>query len=914
MNNSLPPTTSALPADAVPAGLTRLGHYELLDCIGRGGMGLVYRARDTRLDRQVAIKCLRTELFEAHYVERFKREALLLAKLNHPNIVQIYDFIEAPDQLALVMELVEGQNLQLHLREHIVPFSQRMRWLTEIAQGLAVAHDAGIIHRDLKAENILINQRKVAKITDLGIAKSQDFNATLTDHIAGSYCSMSPEQAMGEAIDFKSDLFSFGILAYQLLCGAHPFGDTNNKLQLMQRIISHPPIAPGKHNPDLPAEINDLLGQLLSKDPTKRPDNTHWVAAQLETLSHLQPANDFVSDDTQVLIPNGDAANQSNVKNTGIHSAVRTQDHPTFETRFVAINAAPKKSHWLPIKNYLFENKISVGFGLFSVLILAAVVIWQLQPKPPKYIAVIPPKLTSEGMQESQQELVKGTVYDAIQQSVIQLDGYYLIPSSEIADVNGDNETVRRATAADELITAKIQCKIESCTITLVRLAPENELAESRLRVEDTKTIDILTDNYLSMAEIITANIGGFYTNNKIHTTTFQSDEDYLKIITISADYRKNGASEAALFQLDQISSEAKKTLALQSLYREITLDLYHQKSNSLYLQKLERLLDSYPNKTTDIGYLTNLYYLQVALNQGNETVTEKMLANLNAGSAFLHELRAYKLLRGKNFEAAIVQYKKSLSSKVTANNLFYVASAYWQIGDTNSAKDYLAKTTSLSPHHYEAHSLYGIIWLTEGNIQNAIDSFQIVIEKNPDDAYNLGNLGLSYLLNKEYKLATKTFEKAIQLSPENPPLLLNRADAEQLSGNIANAELLYKKACKLAERDMASSENLQLLAQAQAHLGNYSSALTHLKNLERRDPSGIGTIYSAAVVNTLASNNVSALLSIENSLTAGINIKWFTFPWFDRLCKVEEFGLLMEKYGEANRCLSNNLMDGEEG
>lgn len=375
MNNSLPPNT-----DAEPAELIQLGHYELHDCIGRGGMGLVYRARDTRLDRQVAIKCLRTELFEHHYVERFKREALLLAKLNHPNIVQIYDFIEAPDQLALVMELVEGQNLQLHLREHIVPFAQRMRWLTEIAQGLAIAHDAGIIHRDLKAENILINQRQVAKITDLGIAKSQDYNATLTDHVAGSYCSMSPEQAMGEAIDFKSDLFSFGILAYQLLCGAHPFGDTNNKLQLMQRIISHPPIAPGKHNPNLPPEINDLLGQLLSKDPTKRPDNTHWVAAQFEALSHLQLQNEFASDETQALIPNGSVANQSNVKHTGIKSAVKTQDHPTFETRFVAVNTAQKKSPWLSIKNYVADNKISVGFGLFSVLILASVAVWQLLP------------------------------------------------------------------------------------------------------------------------------------------------------------------------------------------------------------------------------------------------------------------------------------------------------------------------------------------------------------------------------------------------------------------------------------------------------------------------------------------------------------------------------------------------------
>lgn len=359
--------TQATP-DNNTAALPRLGHYQLLEIIGRGGMGLVYRARDTRLERDVAVKCLRTELFEAHYIERFKREALLLAKLNHPNIVQIYDLIETADQMALVMELVDGQNLQTYLREHIVPIKQRLQWLTQISEGLAIAHDTGIIHRDLKAENILINQRGQAKITDLGIAKSQDFKGTLTEHVAGSYCSMSPEQAVGDPISFKSDLFSLGILAYQLLCGAHPFGDTSNKLQTMQRIISHPPTAPQQHNPDLPAEFIDLLGQLLSKDPDKRPDNTHWVAAQFEKLKDLGWREESLTDDTQALA----------MPVAAINKPVRTQDHPTFETRFVAANKMQPYSRGQGIKHYLRENKISAGVGLFSVLIIAAVAIWQL--------------------------------------------------------------------------------------------------------------------------------------------------------------------------------------------------------------------------------------------------------------------------------------------------------------------------------------------------------------------------------------------------------------------------------------------------------------------------------------------------------------------------------------------------------
>jgi serine/threonine protein kinase/Flp pilus assembly protein TadD len=345
-----------------------LNQYEILSPLGHGGMGLVYRARDTRLQREVAIKCLRSELFEELYIERFKREAFLLAKLNHPNIVQIYDFIETPEQLALVMELVEGNNLYIHLREHIVPLSRRMQWLVEIAEGLAVAHDAGIIHRDLKPENILINKLNKAKISDLGIAKSQDINSVLTDHIAGSYCAMSPEQAVGDAIDFKSDLFSFGILAYQLLCGAHPFGDTANKLQTMQRIISQPPTPPHKYNPELAPEIVELLGQLLSKKPDNRPSNTHWVASQLERLSHLMGSNEDINNDTQALSPS----------TASHHSIIQDKADPTLDTDIANDKTTTTPAFFPAVKRLRLAPKMVIG--LLSATLFMAVSFWYLQP------------------------------------------------------------------------------------------------------------------------------------------------------------------------------------------------------------------------------------------------------------------------------------------------------------------------------------------------------------------------------------------------------------------------------------------------------------------------------------------------------------------------------------------------------
>lgn len=884
--------TQATP-DNHATGLPRLGHYHLLESIGRGGMGLVYRARDTRLERDVAVKCLRTELFEDHYIERFKREALLLAKLNHPNIVQIYDFIAAPEQVALVMELVDGQNLHTYLREHIVPISQRLQWLIQITEGLAVAHDAGIIHRDLKTENILINKRGQAKITDLGIAKSQDFNATLTDHVAGSYCSMSPEQAMGETITFKSDLFSLGILAYQLLCGAHPFGDTSNKLQTMQRIISHPPTAPQQHNPNLPGEFIDLLGQLLSKDPDKRPGNTHWVAAQFAKLRDLNWQEDLSGDDTQALaIPL-----PVNTKLT------RTQDHPTFDTRFVAVATSSKVSIWKNIKHHLVTNKIAVSSAVVSILIIAGIAIWQLQPKPPKYVAVIPPKLIAEGMQESQQELVKGAVYDAIQQQVLQMQGYHLIPGDEIKQINDTTDNLRRATAADEIITIDIQCKVETCTINISRLAPEDNKSNSRLRVVNSKPIDVLTDNYLAIADTVSLVIRNFYQQHHSEEKSVITDKEYSQLIFLKNSFIKNGASDFISDELNKMSSSTKKTLTFQSFYRELTLALFHQNRDGTYLENLKQLLEMYPNKERDLGHLINLYHLQIAQRDNTYLKTEKSLSQLIGDSALMHELLAYRLSYEKDFDGAIANYKKSLLSKETAIKLFYIANCYWQMGNTANAKSYLDRALTLSPNHFESLSLYGNIWLMEGNIQNAIDSFKKVTDMNPKDAFNFGNLGLSYLLNHEYELASQSFGKAINLVPNNPPLILNQADSFLLSNAKQQAEELYIHAIELALNEAETSENLQLLAQAYAHLGDHSNALLYLKRLERSDPSGIGTIYTSALVNTLAGNNTSAVLNTQNSLEAGMDIRWFYFPWFDHLCQITEFRELMNKKGEHQRC-----------
>lgn len=900
MNQSAPPSRE----------LTHIGHYAILDSIGRGGMGLVYLARDTRLDRLVAIKCLRSELFEPLYRERFKREALLLAKLNHPYIVQIYDFIETPEQLGLVMEFVEGQNLQRYLREQIAPFSQRMQWLTQIAQGLAVAHDAGIIHRDLKAENILINKRGEAKISDLGIAKSLDSNLTLTEHVTGSYASMSPEQALGNPLDFRSDLFSFGILAYQLLCGAHPFGDTDNKMQLLQRIISQPPTSPSKHNPDLPAEISDLLGQLLSKDPTKRPANTHWLAAQCEKLSQLVLTSSFESDNTPVLLHSGDSLKSYTTGNhtggslSGIrkHYTGSTREHATFDTRAGNLSLLQR------ICGYVKHHKTHIGASCAILLIIAGITAWQLQPKPPRYIAVLPPALTTTKMQTSQQELVKAAVYDAIQQSILQLDGYYLIPRNEIEDINAANtkegiESVQRATAADELISTDIKCEIEACTITLSRITPDGKMQNSRLRVTDTKTIDVLTDNYLSVAATTQNNIGRIYSKNIDNSLDTIAENDYATFLRTGNAFRDKGATSDLLNTLDNLNKNTKNLTAFQTLYSEIALDLHHENQNPIFLEKLEQLIETATSLKNNIAYQFNAFYLQVAEEKYIDAKnTIDTIKKLNPNDSITNELYAYLMMAKKDYTKAKEYYSKAIKTKRTANNLYYLALCNIREGHSSEAKSIVKESLELSPNFYKSQRLLGTISLVEGDLKSAIDSFEKIIAEKPNDIKILENLGLSYLLDKNYNSAITILERARTLAPEDTAILLNQADAQNLMGKVKESKDIYKEIINLIKIPK-NPEELRRVSQAYAHLNNFSAALDALQKVEKIDPESRDTTYTAALIHTMANNKTSAIFNIENSLKNGANHIWFGLAWFDSLCQDPNFEEIMKKYGEPDRC-----------
>jgi serine/threonine protein kinase len=264
-------------------------NYELESEIGRGGMGIVYSARDKRLKREIAVKVLPPELsFRADIRQRFLREAETAAQLNHPNIVPIYTVEEKDNLVYFVMAYIKGDNLGQRLQQHgpIAPVEVR-RILREVADALAYAHHRNVIHRDIKPDNIIIDEETGrAMVTDFGIARaltdSGDSRLTATGMAIGTPAYMSPEQSAGDqAIDGRSDLYSLGVVGYQMLCGQPPFVASNTPSMLVKH-LSEKPIPVDERWPDLPPDLARAVMMCLEKDPADRFPSAAAFAVALD--------------------------------------------------------------------------------------------------------------------------------------------------------------------------------------------------------------------------------------------------------------------------------------------------------------------------------------------------------------------------------------------------------------------------------------------------------------------------------------------------------------------------------------------------------------------------------------------------------------------------------------------------------
>lgn len=268
----------------------KLGRYEILSELGRGAMGVVYKAIDPLIGRTVAIKTIKFDLStddSASFEERFYREAKSAGRLNHPNIVTIYDVGKSDNIAYIAMEFLEGQLLKEILDVHTaLSIDKIVDIAVQIADGLAYAHKNGIVHRDIKPANIMLVHGDRVKITDFGIARMSTSSGTLAGTVMGSPRYMAPEQVVGKAVDGRSDLFALGVVLYELLTGESPF-DGDNINTTMYRIVNEVPSPPRTLNPRIPEVFDYIVTKSLAKQPEDRYQSAKELATDLKNYKNI---------------------------------------------------------------------------------------------------------------------------------------------------------------------------------------------------------------------------------------------------------------------------------------------------------------------------------------------------------------------------------------------------------------------------------------------------------------------------------------------------------------------------------------------------------------------------------------------------------------------------------------------------
>jgi eukaryotic-like serine/threonine-protein kinase len=851
----------------------RLGPYRLVERLGVGGMGEVYLAIDERLDRRVALKRIRSagdSSFERR--ERFRREARLAARLNHSSIVQIYDVLAEGEDEILVLEYVAGTTLRRLVDEAPLLPGRAAAVGREIAEGLAEAHRQGIVHRDLKSENILVTPAGRAKISDFGVAKQplDDDGLTASGMVMGTTRSMSPEQARGEPVDFRSDLFSLGVLLYEALGGRSPFAGAN-QLSTVQRILHTEPEPLSLAVPAVPKEFADLVHRLLAKEPHLRPRSAAEVAAALAAWADAPGSGD---------------------------------DQPTWvEGRPASVSTARPGAAVPLTPSAARRSRRRLFISLAGLLALGGgfAAYFALRPTPPPLaVAVLAPSLAgTTGAGDS--ALLTAGLRVAELQVISGLAGVAAKSPEEIDSASGTLRQIAHALAADELIATRLACHEEECQVTLQRIRG----GEATLL--DSANLTVRTDDPLLAARAVAAKVRSFYPGRKARAGVGDlavSSRDFAEFLRLSARFRERRAADlgALLDQVAALSSRAPQFLEARLLEAEIAR---YRFALSRDPADLERALASNQEARRIAPGDPRPLSLEVstALGGGRLEVAETALAaldRLSPGDPMVLGQRAMVAHARGRPEEALRLSRAAAAGHRSIGRLYALAWLEVQQGETAAARATLEELLRRAPGHADGLSQLGYLELSNGNTARAAELYAELVRRTPRFA-PLTNLGLARLLLGRYAEAADAFERAAALEPGNPVARLNLADARFLLGKRAEAETGYRAVLDLVAKDPAAATNPQLLTvrgQALAHLGRGAEAVAAVQEALRLAPKSPQVAYESSLVYTLVGERLSAITTASRARSLGLEPVWFSFPWFEPLRQEPEFQKLLAVTG----------------
>jgi tetratricopeptide (TPR) repeat protein len=881
----LPAGNAVLPANLQP-GAAFGTRYRIESLLGEGGMGAVYKAYDNELGRTVALKLVRPELAtNPQTMQRFKQELLLASKVSQKNILRIHDLGDVGGVKFITMAFVEGGDLAgLIENEGRLGFDRALKFARQMCAALEAAHNEGVVHRDLKPQNILIDKSDNIYISDFGLAKSLESEVTMmtrTGQILGTPRYMSPEQVEAVNVDHRADLYSLGLIAYEMFTADIPFRG-ESAMQLMYQRVTAPARDPRTILPEMPDYLARIILKCLEKDPAKRYQSAREILDDLDAQNAPSPAS---------LPP-------------GATTAIRPAPKPGAAT--ISIQIPKSAGRWSVL-------------GLVAVLVIGlafAIPVtrqWILGPpnetvpgRPKHSLAVLPAKFVGD---DAQKYMADGVV-ETLAAKLSGLKDVYVtsVGASDPTMALKDDAKIARSLGVNLLVRTSVTISGDRVSI-IVAMDSAGKPGGSLLRREaGGATREILELENKAFVALVSA-LQIAQSKDELARTRQPTDavdayDFYLRGRTLLRGKRTADTMTKALGLFDEAIKRDPRFAQAFTGKADASLAMYNiTKENTWAADALQaaQTAEGFNDSLPEVYY--SLLSISAATGKFQEALAyyqhaTDLVPNSDEGLRRLAE--AYRVAHQP--AQAIVRLEEATRlNKNSWRNWNQLGRLYNDSGQYDKALNAYSQVTILAPDLSTGWSNMGKIHYSQGKWSECLAEYEKAIKLEPKALY-YSNRGVAYFFLGRYAESATDFEQAVNMSPREAGYRVNLADAYRWSNRHDLATAAYDAAIQLAAQTLQVNPNdtdaLGNQAIAYAKTGNKTTALHLIERARRLDANNIDLMYTEATIHALAGRSKEAIAGLREALRHNYSPDVAAAdPEFAALRKTPEFAAMLQEF-----------------